>query len=49
MGRMGHVLCDDECSAVSSWIWRLPNLKPVLKLPTVKKNLHLLMKMIIAY
>lgn len=49
MGRMGHVLCDDECIAVYSWIWRLPNLKPVLKLPTMKKSLHLLVKMIIAY
>lgn len=49
MGGMGHVLYDDECSVVYSWIWRFPNLKPVLKWATVKKNRHLLMKTVITY
>lgn len=35
--KMAHVLHDDECSAIHPWIWRLPNLKPVFKLSTMKK------------
>lgn len=35
--RMGHILYDEEGGVKHSCIWRLPNLKPVLKLPTMKK------------